>query len=94
MEYPVSRIIVQRLCDERADLVPYLTRIVDSLECHGGLYSAKLAESVPIDVIEELNDWLKSHWGSTNAERGAQTVSSKGLEAALELLERIFPERL
>jgi hypothetical protein len=92
MQYPVSRVIVQRLCDDREDLVPYLNRIIDSLERHGGLYQAKLAEVVPLDVIEELNDWLKSHWRCNNAERGEQTVSSKGLEAGLELLERIFPE--
>jgi hypothetical protein len=92
MQYPVSRVIVQRLCDDREDLVPYLNRIIDSLERHGGLYQAKLAEVVPLDVIEELNDWLKSHWRSDNAEPAAQTASSKGLEAGLELLERIFPE--
>ncbi|HEV8712047.1 MAG TPA: hypothetical protein VGX03_04370, partial [Candidatus Binatia bacterium] len=84
--------VVQRLCDERADLVPYLTRIVDSLERHGGLYSAKLAESVPVDVIEELNDWLKGHRRNSNAEPGAQNDPCEGLEAALEVLERIFPE--
>jgi hypothetical protein len=92
MEYPVSRVVVQRLCDERADLVPYLTRIVDSLERHGGLYSAKLAELLPIDVIEELSDWLKGHQGSVNRENGVQTAASENLEAGLELLQRIFPE--
>jgi hypothetical protein len=90
MQYPVSRVVVQRLCDERADLVPYLTRIVESLELHGGLYSAKLAESVPIDVIEELDDWLKGH--RRNREEGMQIASSEGLDAGLELLQRIFPE--
>jgi hypothetical protein len=92
MEYPVSRVVVQRLCDERADLVPYLTRIVDSLERHGGLYSAKLAELLPVDVIEELNNWLKSHWRNTNAEPGARNDPCEALEAGLEVLERIFPE--
>jgi len=92
MQYPVSRVIVQRLCDDREDLVPYLNRIIDSLERHGGLYQAKLAEVVPLDVIEELNDWLNSHRRSNNAAQAAQTVSSEGLEAGLELLERIFPE--
>lgn len=91
MQYPVSRVIVQRLCDDREDLVPYLNRIIDSLERHGGLYQAKLAEVVPLDVIDELNDWLKSHWRSNNAQ-GAQTAPSKDLAAGLELLERIFPE--
>ena len=92
MEYPVSRVVVQRLCDERADLVPYLTRIVDSLERHGGLYSAKLAELLPVDVIEELNNWLEGHWRNTNAELGAQHDPCETLEAGLEVLERIFPE--
>jgi hypothetical protein len=92
MEYPVSRVVVQRLCDERADLVPYLTRIVDSLERHGGLYSAKLAELVPIEVIAELNDWLKSHRDSVSREDQMQTAPSDSLEAGLELLQRIFPE--
>ena len=92
MEYPVSRVVVQRLCDERADLVPYLTRIVESLERHGGLYSAKLAELVPVDVIEELNNWLKGHRGSVTREEGMQTAASESLEAGLELLQRIFPE--
>jgi hypothetical protein len=92
MEYSVSRVVVQRLCDERADLVPYLTRIVESLERHGGLYSTMLAESVPVDVIEELNAWLKGHWRKTNAEPGAQNDACEALEAGLEVLERIFPE--
>jgi hypothetical protein len=92
MEYPVSRVVVQRLCDERADLVPYLTRIVDSLERHGGLYSERLAELVPVDVIEELNNWLKGHRRNSNAEPGAQNDPGEGLEAGLEVLERIFPE--
>ena len=38
MEYPVSRAIVQRICDERDELVPYLTRLIDNMERHGGLY--------------------------------------------------------
>ncbi len=92
MQYPISRVIVQRLCDDREDLVPYLNRIIDSLERHGGLYQAKLAEVVPLDVIDELHDWLKSHWASTNAKQGVQTPPFAGLEAGLELLERIFPE--
>ena|SRR5919109_3002190 len=91
MQYPISRVVVQRLCDERADLVPYLTRIVDSLERHGGFYSAKLAELLPGDVIEELNDWLKGHWRKTNPEP-AQNDPCEALEAGLEVLERIFPE--
>jgi hypothetical protein len=94
MEYSVSRVVVQRLCDERADLVPYLTRIVESLERHGGLYSAKLAELVPVDVIEELNDWLKGHRRSVSRKEGLQAASSEGLEAGLELLQRIFPEHV
>jgi hypothetical protein len=92
MEYPVSRVVVQRLCDERADLVPYLTRIVDSLERHGGLYSAKLAELVPLDVIEELNDWLKGHRCGVNRTKRMQTAEAESLEVGLELLQRIFPE--
>jgi len=92
MKYPVSRVIVQRLCDDREDLVPYLNRIIDSLERHGGLYQAKLAEVVPVDVIEELNDWLKGHRTSVNRVEGVQTPSCEGLEAGLELLERIFSE--
>jgi hypothetical protein len=92
MEYAVSRLMVQRLCDERAELVPYLTRIVDSLERHSGLYSAKLAESLPVEVIEELNDWLKGHRRSVSRKEGLPTASSEGLEAGLEVLQRIFPE--
>jgi hypothetical protein len=92
VRYPVSRAIVQRLCDDREDLVPYLNRIIDSLERHGGLYQAKLAEVVPVDVIEELNDWLKGYCASVNRGEGAQTASCEGLEAGLELLERIFAE--
>jgi hypothetical protein len=92
MEYPVSRVVVQRLCDERADLVPYLTRIVDSLERNGGLYSAKLAEVLPGDVIEELNNWLMGHCEAANKQERVQTDSAEGLEAGLEVLERIFPE--
>ena len=92
MRYPVSRAIVQRLCDDREDLVPYLNRIIDSLERHGGLYQAKLAEVVPVDVIVELNGWLKGYRPSVNRGEGAQTASCEGLEAGLELLERIFSE--
>ena len=94
MRYPVSRVIVQRLCDDREDLVPYLNRIIDSLERHGGLYQAKLAEVVPVDVIEELDDWLKGHGASVNRVEGVQIPSCEGLEAGLELLERIFAEDL
>ena len=59
---------MQRLCDDRADLVPYLSRVIDSLERHGGWYHAELAQVVPVDVIEGLNDWVKSHLGSAIAE--------------------------
>jgi hypothetical protein len=92
MQYPISRVVVQRLCDERADLVPYLTRIVDSLERHGGLYSAKLAELLPDDVIEELHNWLMSHERNRTAAPGAPNDPCEALEAELEVLERIFPE--
>ena len=92
MQYPVSRVVVQRLCDERADLVPYLTRIVDSLERHGGLYSAKLAEVLPTEVIEELNNWLKGHLRKTNPQAPQNDAHQVFLEAGLEVLERIFPE--
>lgn len=89
MEYPVSREVVQSLCNELTDLVPYLTRIIESLERHCGLYSARLAEVVPVDVIEELDQWLKGHLGNMRLERGTRVA--QGLDVELELLERIFP---
>ena len=92
MEYPVSRVVVQRLCDERADLVPYLTRIVESLERHGGLYSAKLAEFLPVEVIVEIDGWLKGHRERIDRSDLSPTDSSAGLDVGLELLARMFPE--
>ena len=92
MEYPVSRAIVQRICDERDELVPYLSRLIDNMERHGGLYQAALAEVVPLDVIEELAEWLRGHMRQV---RGAPAVpggESQELQAGLEELERLFPE--
>jgi hypothetical protein len=85
VQYAVSRVIVQRLCDERADIVPYLPRVIDSLERYRGLYHDRLAELVPLDVIGELNRWL--------AESDSSAVRSNGPDASLELLERIFLAR-
>lgn len=91
MEYPVSRAIVQRICDERDDLVPYLTRLIDNMERNGGLYEAALAEVVPTDVIEELVEWIQGHEvlvpGGPSPDSG-----SRELRAGLEDLERLFPE--
>jgi hypothetical protein len=86
MEYAVSRVVVQRLCDERADLVPYLPRVIDSLERHGGLYHGKLTELVPLDVVEELNRWLTS-----SAQPGFEAMPEE-MNASLAMLERIFLE--
>ena len=86
MEYAVSRVVVQRLCDERDELVPYLPRVIDSLERHRGLYHDKLAEVVPLDVVEDLQQWLAS-----SAHYMGQAMP-KRMEANLELLERIFLE--
>lgn len=91
MEYPVSRAIVQRICDERDDLVPYLARLIDSMEHHGGLYGTALAKVVPSDVVEELTEWIQSH----RLVRGAPTAldgEPQELQAGLEDLERLFPE--
>ena len=92
MEYPVSRVVVQRLCDERADLVPYLTRIVESLERHDGLYATKLAELLPVEVIEELDGWLKGHRAQVSGGESSPVDSSEGLAVGLENLARLFPE--
>ena len=93
MQYAVSRVIVQRLCDDRADLVPYLSRIIDSLEGHLGLYHAKLAEVVPVDVIEELHEWLRSCAQDPQVERMENMAASDQLEADLAFLEQIFVPR-
>lgn len=92
MEYRVSRVVVQRLCDERADLVPYLTRIVESLERHDGLYATKLAELLPIEVIEELTGWLQGHRRHASGGESLPADSSEGLAVGLEHLTRLFPE--
>jgi len=92
MEHPVSRVMVQRLCDERADLVPYLTRIVESLERHDGLYATKLAELLPVEVIEELDGWLKGHRAQVGGGDPSLAGTSEGLAVGLELLTRMFPE--
>lgn len=92
MEYPVSRVVVQRLCDERADLVPYLTRIVESLERHDGLYAAKLAEQLPLEVIEELSVWLKGHRALLKGREPLPSDASESLAVGLELLACLFPE--
>ena len=90
MQYLVSRAIVQRLCDDRADLVPYLSRIVDSLESNGGLYQAKLAEVLPPDVIDELHQWL-IQLAQTNQSQPVPPSSGTGPMAAdLSCLARIF----
>ncbi|MDE2838194.1 MAG: hypothetical protein OXL97_11925 [Chloroflexota bacterium] len=92
MEYPVSRAIVQRICDERDDLVPYLTRLIDNMERHGGLYETTLAEVVPIDVIEELAEWLQGHETSAQGAPPPPHGGSRELRAGLQDLERLFPE--
>ncbi len=91
MEYPVSRAFVQRVCDERDDLVPYLTRLIDNMERHGGLYEASLAEVVPADVIEELTHWLQGH-RKIQGTPAPSDGEPQGLQAGLEDLERLFPE--
>ena len=94
MEYPVSRAIVQRICDEREELVPYLTRVIDSMEHHGGLYQTTLAEVVPVDVIEELAEWLRGHVRQVRGEQAVPDGQSQELQAGLEDLERLFPEHV
>ena len=84
MEHPVSRAVVQRICDERPALVPYLVRVIDSLERHGGLYQEKLAEVMPPDVVRELNEAGRG--------RRPRAAPSGGIAAELSLLERLFPE--
>ena len=74
-------------------LVPYLVRIIDSLERHGGLYQAKLAEVMPESVVEEIEDWLKSHLADAGEELRSEVLRPQGIEARLVHLERIFPER-
>ena len=90
MEYPVSRAIVQRICDERDELVPYLTRLIDSMERQGGLYQTALAEVVPVDVIEELAEWLRGH--RLKAHGAVPDDEPQELQAGLADLERLFPE--
>ena len=92
MEYPVSRVIVSRLSSEKAELVPYLVNLIDSLERHGGLYHTKLAEVLPVDVIKELDQWLRIYSGNEVLEQRAQVAESPGLNVDLELLARIFTE--
>ena len=92
MEHAVSRVIVQRICDEREELVPYLANVIDSIERHDGLYYEKLAEVVPPDVAEEFEDWVRSHLGDPVLARAAQVAGSERIEVKRELLERIFPE--
>ncbi len=92
MEYPVSRAIVQRICDERDELVPYLARLIDSMERHGGLYQTALLEVVPHDVIEELAGWLQGHMRQVQDAPGAPDGQPQELQAGLEELERLFPE--
>ena len=92
MQYAVSRVIVQRLCDDRAELVPYLTRVIDSLERHGGLYHAELAKVVPVDVIEELNEWLSNCAKGLPADQLANRAIADRMEADLEFLEHLFCE--
>jgi len=93
MQYAVSRVIVQRVCDDRADLVPYLSRIIDSLERHRGLHYAKLAEVVPVDVIEELHEWLRNCAQDPQVERTENMAATDRLDADLVFLEQIFVER-
>lgn len=84
MEYAVSREFVQRVCDERAELVPYLQWVIDSLETHDGLYQEKLAERVPLDVIRELDHWMRG------SEHYAKASPPDRMEADRRLLERMF----
>ena len=92
MEHAVSRVIVQRICDEREELVPYLADVIDSLERNGGLYYAKLAEVVPPDVAEEFEGWVRSHLGDPDLARAARVAGSERIAVDRALLERMFPE--
>ena len=92
VELPISRAVVQRICDERADLVPYLVQVIDSLERYGGLYQEKLLEVMPPGVVSELSEWLQSHLNEAGRGRRPRAASSGGIAAGLSLLERIFPE--
>ena len=92
MEHPVSRVIVSRISSEKAELVPYLVNLIDSLERHGGFYHTKLAEVLPVDVIKELDQWLRIYSGNAVLDQRAQAAESPGLNVDLELLEHIFTE--
>lgn len=84
--------MVQRICDERAGLVPYLVQVIDSLERHGGFYQEKLAEMMPSDVVSELSEWLGRHLNEAGQRRRPRATRAGGIAADISLLERIFPE--
>lgn len=92
MEHRVSRVIVQRICDEREELVPYLANVIDSLERHDGLYYARLAEVVPASVAEEFEEWVRGHLGAAGLEGSAHAADSERMAVKRELLERVFTE--
>jgi hypothetical protein len=94
MEHDISRVLVQRMCDEQVELVPFLVRIIDSLELHGGLYQNKLCEIMPESVVEEIDDWLKSHLVGAGEELRSEVLTPDGVGAGLKQLERIFAERI
>jgi len=94
MRYPICRVIVQHPCDQRDDLVHYHDGIIVSLDRRGALYHSKLAEVVPVEVIEAGNDCLKSYPGSSNTDQAAQPDLPRGLAAGLDLLERIYAEEI
>ena len=91
MEYPVSRVVVQSLCDELTEIVPYMNRVIDSLERHGGLYAPRLAEVVPEDVVDEIGGWLHDHIQESRMKSASDAIPEAGPDASLELLERLFP---
>ncbi len=93
MEHAISRVVVQRICDEQSELVPYLTRIIDSLERHGGLYHGTLGEFMPDSVVKEIEYWLTRHLDYAGEELRSEVLRPDGIGAGLRHLERIFPER-
>jgi len=66
---------------------------VKKCEMHGGLYRAKLAEVVPVDVIEESHEWLSNCAQDLQAVPMANMAAPDRMAADLAFLERIFIER-
>ena len=91
MEHSISRVVVQRICDEQSELVPYLTRIIDSLERHGGLYHEALGEFIPDSVIEEIEYWLTRHLDYAGEELRSEVLRPDGIGADLRHLGAHLP---